>query len=472
MNNTLFTVEQISSLLNVHPRTIYKWKAQGKIPFVCINGQIRFHRDELESWLHHGKKKIILVDKILRKVLTNPPPTYTDNVKGGKEVARKTKTRHNYGYGFVYVRKTKEGIPRYYIEYYNKSGKRIQRLSKDASNWNEAHEALRDAVCTAFSQKLEVRTQKQKIKFKDFSKIYLNDYAMRKRSWMRTDNVYLKASLIPYFGQYELRKITQHCIEKFVQVRLESEAKKSTINRDLSCLSMVFNKAIEWGYLDEHPMARIKRFPEKNNMRERILSEEEEELLMQHSSEHLKPIIQVAIHTGMRLGEILSLKWSQINLTTQKISVENTKSGKQRIVEINQELNDLLMQICNQSPYVFPNPDTGKPLTTIKRSFRTACKRAGIEDLRFHDLRHTFGTRLIQKGVDIETVRDLMGHHSIVVTQRYLHTNEDRRRQAVESLTHKGTKKVQICYTNCYTGIKSGKSKEGDHPLNAFISMN
>ena len=123
-----------------------------------------------------------------------------------------------------------------------------------------------------------------------------------------------------------------------------------------------------------------------------------------------------------------------------------------------------------QSPYVFPNPDTGKPLTTVKRAFKSACRRAGIEGLLFHDMRHTFGTRLIQSGVDIETVRDLMGHHSISVTQRYLHTNEKRRRDAVESLSRKGEKGT-FCYTDCYTGKKRKKEKGRKSPKCFILSQ-
>jgi len=87
-----------------------------------------------------------------------------------------------------------------------------------------------------------------------------------------------------------------------------------------------------------------------------------------------------------------------------------------------------------QSPYIFPNPRTGRPLITIKTAFNAACRRAGIHGLRFHDLRRTFATHLLHRGADIETVRDLLGYHSIVMTERYLHTNEDRKKRAVELL--------------------------------------
>jgi hypothetical protein len=89
---------------------------------------------------------------------------------------------------------------------------------------------------------------------------------------------------------------------------------------------------------------------------------------------------------------------------------------------------------ANGSLYLFMNPQTGKPFTLVRRSFLTACKKAGIQGLRFHDLRHTFATRLIQRGVDIETVRALLGHCSIVLTQRYTHSNNEMKQRAVDVL--------------------------------------
>lgn len=112
----------------------------------------------------------------------------------------------------------------------------------------------------------------------------------------------------------------------------------------------MFSKAIDWGYLNENPLARIKRFSEKDNMRERVLSVKEEERLLQHSAEHLKPIILTALNTGMRRGEILRLNWSQIDLSTNRIQVENTKSGKNRIVKINQNLYEVLKLRHGQVP--------------------------------------------------------------------------------------------------------------------------
>jgi integrase len=268
--------------------------------------------------------------------------------------------------------------------------------------------------------------------------MYLRDYSMvKKRAWRSTDRIYLNANLIPYFGEHELTKITTLLVERFITKRVNDGVKKSTLNRDLSCLKKMFNKAIDWNYLSENPLRKVKMFSEKDSVRERILSENEEARLLEESSEHLRSIIVVALNTGMRLGEILNLQWNQVDLRNKRIQVEKTKSGRSRFIPVNDVLLKELQVLRSgdgQTPYLFANPKTGKALTTIKTAFNAACRRSGIKGLWFHDLRRTFATRLLQNGVDIITVQNLLGHHSVVVTERYLHTNEDTKRQAVEML--------------------------------------
>ena len=155
-------------------------------------------------------------------------------------------------------------------------------------------------------------------------------------------------------------------------------------------------------------------------------------------------IIVVALNTGMRKAEILNLKWDQVDLKARRIKVEKTKSGKVRFIPVNNALHNVLNRLGSengQCPYVFFNPETMKPYVDMKKGFKAACRRAGIEGLRFHDLRHTFATRLVAKGADIETIRDLLGHHSITVTQRYTHSNDDRKRAAVDLLSGKAEDK-------------------------------
>jgi len=139
----------------------------------------------------------------------------------------------------------------------------------------------------------------------------------------------------------------------------------------------------------------------------------------------------------MRRGEILNLKWKQVDLAKRCIRVIHTKGGRDRVVPINALLYQELLKVKKQnvkSEYVFPNPKTGQPFTELKKSFKAACKRAGIEDLRFHDTRHSFATRLVESGADIVTVRDLLGHFSVRITQRYTHSNQKQKQRAVERL--------------------------------------
>ena len=122
------------------------------------------------------------------------------------------------------------------------------------------------------------------------------------------------------------------------------------------------------------------------------------------------------------------------------IRVQGTKSGDVRFIPINDVLQDELKRLKSegdQSQYLFLNLETGKPYVKIRKSFLRAYKRAGLEYLRFHDLRHTFASRLVARGVDIVTVQKLLGHSTLSVTQRYTHSCDDRKRNAVELLTPK-----------------------------------
>jgi len=177
------------------------------------------------------------------------------------------------------------------------------------------------------------------------------------------------------------------------------------------------------------------------------LTEEEEDRLLEASSEHLRTILVVALNTGMRRGEILNLKWNQIDLQAREIRVEKTKSGKPRIVDINSFLLDVLTKLKNEhkdGQYVFLNPKTGKPYKKLQTSFKGACRRAGIKGLRFHDLRHTFASRLIMRGVDLIRVKELLGHSSVKMTERYTHSNQEGRKKAVELLCRKSLNKPKI----------------------------
>ena len=149
----------------------------------------------------------------------------------------------------------------------------------------------------------------------------------------------------------------------------------------------MFNKAIEWGKVHENPTDKVKFFKE-NNHRLRYLTKEEIKALYNAAAEHLKPIIVIALNTGVRKGEILNLKWEDIDFRQKIIYILNTKNGEKREIPMNDPLFDTLLKIKKHpdSPYVFCNKD-GKPYGSIKTAFRHALKRAKIRNFRFHDFK-------------------------------------------------------------------------------------
>jgi len=219
-------------------------------------------------------------------------------------------------------------------------------------------------------------------------------------------------------------------IEKYKKDRLLEGVRKSTVNRELTCLRTMFQKAISWGFLTASPMKEVKAFGEKDNYMERVLSiEEEKRLLRNCDSKPIKDFIVFGLNTGMRKSEILSLGWESVSLEQRTILVTGTKSGRNRKIPINDTLYALLVRL-------YGNNGSGRILSCpgVYYGFKKAARLADIPEVRLHDLRHTFATRLIESGVDIITTRDLLGHSKSAITERYTHPQESLKRLAVESL--------------------------------------
>ena len=420
----LLTVKEVAETFNFHPQTIYK--NLDKIPHTRIqNKSIRFREPDIAEYL---KKKTILPQF---HNYSNSGMIPSDKITGGNGMAKaKSQSRLNIGIGAVYPRKFKCGI-RWFLDYQDKDGKRVQVVVKHAQNQQDAIKALQEQVRRVFDDEYNIKRKKGLTRFESLAKEYLEVHAkVNKRGWKKADKIYLDCHLIPYFGECEITKIDSMLIEKYKRERIEEGAKQSTVNRELSCLRLIFNKAVSWGYLTESPMKNFKFFSEKDNFMERVLSPEEEERLLEScSSMRVKDFILFALNTGMRRGEILSLDWKNVSLNQRVILVTGTKSGKNRKIPINDTLYNFLAKLYgrNGNGLIFP-------YVNVYWSFKKAAKLAGISEVRIQDLRHTFATRLIESGVDIVTVRDLLGHSHTTITERYTHPNESLKRTAVESL--------------------------------------
>ncbi len=262
----------------------------------------------------------------------------------------------------------------------------------------------------------------------DFSSDYLSYVrdTVAKRSWKR-DELSL-SHLNNFFGDLKLSALTSKDILDYQSKRLKDGMKPATVNRELACLRYLFNVAKQRGsFFGDNPVSKVKSL-EMNNQVERVLTSEEEERLLASCFPHLRAILICALNTGMRKGEILNLTWDDIDFENNVITIEaiNTKSKKLKRIPVNDKLRKVLLEQklkTGFSEHVFLNSQ-GNPYPSsgsLNRSFEMACRKAEIRGLRFHDLRHTAATRMIESGASIVAVSRILGHADLKTTMRYAH---------------------------------------------------
>ena len=319
----------------------------------------------------------------------------------------------------------------WYIDYYANG---IRMRERVGSSRQLAEIVLKKrTVEIAENRFLDIKKE-QKIKFDEFAEEYLEVYLKHNsRSWKKADLHNIKR-LKAFFGSRYLHEITPLLIERFKNDTSKVVSPSST-NRALTRLKAIFNKAIVWKKFNgDNPVKGIKFFKE-NNIRLRFLEKEEIARLLSNSNDYLRPIVIVALNTGMRRGEIYNLKWHDIDFKRSIIYLLQTKNGEKREIPMNETIKAELIKVRKDpnSPYVFHNDD-GRPFYNLRKSFFTACKKSGIINFRFHDLRHTFASQLVMSGVDLNTVRELLGHKSLEMTLRYSHLSLDHKKRAVDIL--------------------------------------
>lgn len=236
---------------------------------------------------------------------------------------------------------------------------------------------------------------------------------------------YLK-QLKDFFGPYALSRITPALIDDFKQMRKATGVKPATINRQLNILRRMLNLARKrWEWVKEVPVIEME--PKADRKRIRHLPFDEYHKLLECCDESLMDIVIVAAWTGLRQGNVLNLKHDQVNLFARTIAIdcEETKNGEHLIIPVAGPAFEVLMKrfkAGKKTPYIFS--ENGKTLAyqrAVQRAFEKAVEKAGIEDFRFHDLRHCFASWNRQAGVDIDTLADLMGHKDTRMTRRYAH---------------------------------------------------
>jgi integrase len=336
------------------------------------------------------------------------------------------------------------------IDYYDPQGKRCRKdfeLKKDAEAYlGKVRAAKKEG---RYFDVFDVKRETQ-VTFNELADRYVENFQSQK-CFSRL-KYYLVGEYRVAFGARRLSEITYLDLETYRNRRRATPTRAgkprtdATVNREMTTLRHMLNKAVEWGMLEVNPYNKGSRLMLKeNNHRLRFLSEQEIEALLKACTElrthapHLKPVVETALLTGMRREELLSLKWEQIR--NGFIYLTETKSGKARQIPINDRLAEVFrgLRRNNQlkSPYVFCDSN-GRRFHEVKRSFTSACRRAGIEAFRFHDLRHTFASQLVMKGVSLKAVQELLGHADIKMTMRYSHLSQAHLKDAVAVLNKIG----------------------------------
>ena len=245
--------------------------------------------------------------------------------------------------------------------------------------------------------------------------------------------------LIPIFGELNLTSILPKMISRYKVLRKDEGAKSASINRELSMFSKALNLAVkEWEWIKDNPVSRVSKEKEKNR-RDRWLTKDEEVRLIKNSPERLKEIIIFGLNTGLRLGELISLEFSKVNVVNKTILIDNTKNGEQRTIPLNKYALNVVEQRSRvrtlKNDYVFLSRDGGRVNSnSLRVSFHKSLEKAKITNFRLHDLRHSFATSLAQKGVDLYRISKLLGHKDISMTQRYAHHSPESLRSGVEVL--------------------------------------
>ena len=361
---------------------------------------------------------------------------------------------------------------RYWSISYTLNGKVVRRSTKQ-SNYRVACDTLNRIKADIAQGAYKVDREPAPL-FEEYAD-YWFEYCSRpnKRSWARdeTSIKFLKKA----FSGMRLDEIGREHINKYKVNRLKQKSilgrtpARATINRELACMKTMLNMAIEEGKVDRNPVSgRGVMFKEDNKI-ERILSRTEEARLheecINNLRRHIYWIIYTALQTGMRKGELLSRKWKNVDLENHRIKVtaENAKNGKIRVVPVNKNLTALLKEVKKETfdrgEYLFTG---ARRLKSIRYSWNKAKKLAGLKpEFRFHDLRHTVASRLVTElNVDVVTAAQILGHSDLKMLERYAHTRKDIEMQALEHLGDSGI--APQLHKNCTIDVKTELSGNND----------
>jgi site-specific recombinase XerD len=252
-------------------------------------------------------------------------------------------------------------------------------------------------------------------------------------STIATDTVRL-GQLVPLVGAMRFDRLTPERIEEVLAKLKDRGLSNSTLNRYRSFISSVFSYALKTNLISSNPVARVGRYRENDSRLRWLRPEEERRIRKEFTIDQHEWEFDLALHTGMRRGESFWLRWRDVDLERGNLTVKG-KTGRRHIVANETAIAALrkLHTRSGEKEFVCPDND-GSAVRDWRTWLFAAAKKAKVENFHWHDLRHTFASRLVMAGVDIRTVQELLGHKSIVMTMRYAHLSADHRKAAVAKM--------------------------------------
>ncbi len=314
----------------------------------------------------------------------------------------------------------------FYCDIYDEKGRR-KRISTRTRGKKLAERIHAQHITDVEEGRFLDKQKAKRLTFQDMVERYLQKYVKERDS-------YTVKKLLPAFGELTISEITTERISDYREQRLKS-VQPATIYQELSLMRRMFNVARrEWKWVRDNPVADLSFSIGNKNARDRWLTVEEEKKLLECATNPLwlRSLLIFALHTGMRRGEILNLLWKDVDFSRRLLVVTKSKNGDKRSIPMSQTLYDTLKsmnKVVDISSRVFPIS-----VRSLREAFDSALTKAGIADFHFHDLRHTFATRIVQKGGDLYRVKELLGHKTINMTARYAHHCPESLRSCVMAL--------------------------------------
>jgi len=338
---------------------------------------------------------------------------------------------------------TKAGHKMWWFRFRNNGTKKMLKLgSYPAVSLAEVRQMaleLKGQLCRGIDPTAEKKAEKVMPTVSEFAvREYLPWAKLNKRSWM-DDESRLRREIGELIGQKKLQEVTTRDV-MLVHSCVYQKNSAATANRYLALLSKLFSLASQWGHIEKNPARGVQKYREAGPRHRWLSGEELKRFLVAleaESDRSTSVAIQLLLLTGVRKMELLSLRWSDVDLQNMSFRLIRTKSGKSRVVVLNSMAYGLMLQLHSKKadgcPWVFPARTGDGHLIDLRKPLQRAMDRAKLQDLRPHDLRRSYASLLANAGVDIYQIKDLLGHSSVAVTQQsYAHLQQSTLRTASE----------------------------------------